>query len=42
MLIKGILPVISPERQNRGFVFSYKSTTYVIDLAGRPWPVRKR
>jgi hypothetical protein len=32
MLIKGILPVISPERQKCGFAFPYKSTTYVIDL----------
>jgi hypothetical protein len=36
MLIKGILPVISPERQKRGFAFPYKLTTYMVDLAGYP------
>jgi len=41
MLIKDILPVISSQKQKRGFVFAYKSSTYVFDLAARPWPERK-
>jgi len=32
MLIKGILPVISSQKQKRGFTFAYKSSTYVFDL----------
>jgi len=41
MLIKGILPVISPQMQKCDFVFAYKSITYVFDLAARPWAARK-
>jgi len=32
MLIKGILPVISPQMQKCDFVFAYKSGTYAPDL----------
>jgi len=41
MLIKGILPVISPQMQKCDFVFAYKSSTCVFDLAARPWAARK-
>jgi len=32
MLIKGILPLISSQKQKRGFSFAYKSIIYVFDL----------
>jgi len=41
MLIKGILPVISLQMQKCDFVFAYKSSTCVFDLAARPWAARK-
>jgi len=42
MLINGILPIISSQKQKRRFSFAYKPTTCVVDLAARPWAAWKR
>jgi len=41
MLIHGVLPVISSQKQKRRFSFAYKPATYVANLAAHPWAARK-